>query len=112
MKDLHRVIHRNGVVEFDDPLSGRHMVVMDGLTVESGDNDALAIVSVASVVTCGSCFRRWIEPVEDYRNGWGTCPHCTARLFLPPLYFPATSTPKSSRIEPNLGAPKDGAESQ
>jgi hypothetical protein len=98
MKDLRRVIHRNGVVEFDDPQSGRHMVVMEGLTVESDDNDVLAIVTVASVVTCGSCFKRWIEPVEEYRNGWGTCRHCNANLFLPPLYFPATAKPKSSRI--------------
>lgn len=103
MKDLHRVRHRNGVVEFDDP-SGRHLVVMDGLTVESDDNDALAIVSVASVVTCGSCFKRWIEPVEAYRNGWGSCPHCKARLFLPPLYFPTTAKPEISRIEPDLAA--------
>lgn len=112
MKDLHRVMHRNGVVEFDDPSSGRHMIVMDGLTVESGDNDALAIVSIASIVTCGSCFKRWIEPVESYRNGWGSCRHCTARLFLPPLYFPATSKPNSSRSEPDSGAPKNGAESR
>jgi len=112
MKELRRIIHRNGVVEFDDALSGRHIVVMDGMTVESGDNDALAIVTVASVVTCGSCFKRWIEPVENYRNGWGSCRHCNARLFLPPLYFPATSKPKSSRIKPNLGAPKDCAESR
>ena len=112
MKDLHRVMHRNGVVEFDDPESGRHMVVMDGLTVESGDNEALAIVSVASVVTCGSCFKRWFVPVENYRHGWGACPHCNARLFLPPLYFPATSRSKSSRIEPDLAALNGDAESQ
>jgi hypothetical protein len=112
MKKLRQVIHRNGVVEFDDPLSGRHMVVMDGLTVESNDDDALAIVSIASIVTCGSCFKRWIEPVENYRNGWGTCPHCKVRLFHPPLCFPATSTPKSSRIEPILDAPKASAGSQ
>ena len=112
MKKLHQVIHRSGVVEFHDPQSGRHMVVMDGLTVESNDDDALAIVSIASIVTCGSCFKRWIEPVESYRNGWGTCPHCKVRLFQPPLYFPATATPKSSRIEPILDAPKAGAGSQ
>ena len=111
MKDLHRVIHRNGVVEIDDP-SGRHMVVMDGLTVESDDNDALAIVSVASVVTCGSCFKRWLVPIENYRSGWGVCAHCDARLFLPPLYFPATSTTKSSRIEPTRDAATSGAENQ
>lgn len=112
MKDLHRVTHRNGVVEFDDPQSGRHMVVMDGLTVESGDNDALAIVSIASVVTCGSCFKRWIEPVENYRNGWGSCRHCSARLFLPPLYFPATAKQSSSPGEPELLVPKGRAESR
>ncbi len=109
MKELHRVMHRNGVVEFDDPDSGRHMVVMDGLTVESGDNEALAIVSVASVVTCGSCFKRWIEPVENYRNGWGSCRHCSARLFKPPLYFPETSRQKSPASEPDLIAPKGRA---
>ena len=112
MKDMHRVMHRNGVVEFDDPQSGRHMVVMDGLTVESGDNDALAIVSVASVVTCGSCFKRWIVPVENYRNGWRSCRHCSARLFMPPLYFPANSKPKNSQVEPDLAAPKGRAESR
>ena len=106
MKKLRRVIHRNGVVEFDDPRSGRHMVVLDGMTVESGENEVLAIVSVASVVTCGACFKRWMEPVEDYRNGWGTCPHCKARLFQPPIYFPATAAPKSSRIEANQEAPQ------
>jgi hypothetical protein len=89
MKDLRRVIHRNGVVEFDDPRTGRHMVVMEGFTVESSDNDALAIVSVGTVITCGSCFRRWIVPVVDYRNGWSTCRHCSARLFMPPIYLPS-----------------------
>lgn len=112
MKDMHRVMHRNGVVEFDDPLSGRHLVVMDGMTVESGDNDALAIVSVASVVTCGSCFKRWIEPVENYHEGWGSCRHCSARLFLPPLYFPQAKKSKNSKVEPDLSAPKARAESK
>ena len=111
MKNLHRVMHRNGAVEFDDP-SGRHMVVMDGLTVESDDNDALAIVSVASIVTCGSCFKRWLVPIENYGCGWGACAHCKARLFLPPLYFPATSTTKSSRIEPDREAAKASSENQ
>jgi len=89
VKDLRRVVHRNGVVEFDDPGTGRHMVVMEGFTVESSDNDALAIVSVGTVITCGSCFRRWIVPVVDYRNGWSTCRHCSARLFMPPIYLPS-----------------------
>lgn len=109
MKELHRVMHRNGVVEFDDPDSGRHMVVMDGMTVESGDNDALAIVSVASIVTCGLCFRRWIQPVENYRNGWSSCRHCNARLFLPPLYFPAPARQNGSADAPDLLAPQGRA---
>lgn len=83
---VQRLIHRNGVVEFDDPDTGMHVVMMDGLTVESSDNDALAIVSVAAIVTCSACFKRWISPVADYRQGWSTCRHCNARLFLPPLY--------------------------
>jgi hypothetical protein len=112
MKDVRRVMHRNGAVEFNDPLSGRHMVVMEGMTVESGDNEALAIVSLASVVTCGSCFKRWIEPVENYRNGWTNCRHCKARLFMPPLYFPATQKPKSSRIAAVSAAPKGRVNSQ
>ena len=106
------MMHRNGVVEYDDPDTGRHMIVMDGMTVESGDNDALAIVSVASVVTCGSCFKRWIEPVESYRNGWGSCRHCNARLFMPPLYIPRTARSKSPRVEPELIAPKGRAETR
>jgi hypothetical protein len=95
MKDVHRVIHRNGVVEFDDPQSGAHMVVMDGLTVESSQHVALAIVTVATAITCGVCFRRWIEPAENYRQGWGSCPHCKARLFLPPIYLPAAGEPRT-----------------
>jgi hypothetical protein len=101
VKELRRVIHRNGVVEFDDPHTGRHMVMMDGLTVESSETDALAIVTLATVVACGSCFRRWIEPVEEYRNGWGSCRHCNARLFLPPLYLPTTAKVANSRRSPN-----------
>lgn len=89
MKDLRRVVHRNGVVEFDDPHTGHHMVVMEGITVETSERDALAIVSVGTVITCGSCFRRWIVPVADYRNGWSTCRHCKTRLFLPPIYLPS-----------------------
>jgi len=95
MKDVRRVIHRNGVVEFDDPGTGHHLVVMEGLTVESNETDSLAIVSVAAAVTCGACFRRWFVPVADYRNGWSTCKHCKTRLFLPPIYFP----PRQGRMQ-------------
>ncbi|MGQ0384390.1 MAG: hypothetical protein ACT4UP_06900 [Gammaproteobacteria bacterium] len=83
---VERRIHRNGVVEFDDPDTGRHVVMMEGLTVESGDNDALAVVSVATVITCGSCLKRWMTPIADYRQGWNPCPHCAANLFMPPIY--------------------------
>ncbi|MBX3702735.1 MAG: hypothetical protein KF822_03060 [Steroidobacteraceae bacterium] len=85
------MIHRNGMVEFDDPDTGRHVVMMEGLTVESGDNDALAIVSVATVITCGSCLRRWIMPIANYRQGWHSCPHCAANLFMPPIYGEASA---------------------
>ena len=85
-RGIERRIHRNGVVEFDDPDTGRHVLMMDGFTVESGNNDALAVVSVASVITCGSCFRRWMTPIADYHHGWSSCTHCGANLFLPPVY--------------------------
>lgn len=90
-KDIRRVVHRNGVVEFVGPATGEHMVVMEGMTVESHDNDALAIVSVAATITCGACLRRWLMPVADYKNGWTECRHCKTRLFLPPIYLPARS---------------------
>jgi len=85
-RGVERRIHRNGVVEFDDPDTGRHVVMMEGMTVESGDNDALAVVSVATVITCGSCLRRWMTPIAEYRHGWNACPHCAANLFMPPIY--------------------------
>ncbi len=106
MKDLRRVIHRNGLVEFDDPGTGRHMVVMEGMTVESSDNDALAIVSVGTVITCGSCFRRWIVPVVDYRNGWSTCRHCSTRLFMPPIYLPSPEKLGTTLPAPNVHGQK------
>ena len=89
MKGMRQVVHRNGVVEFDDPLTGHHLVVTEGMTVESNESDALAVVSVAAAITCGACFRRWFVPVTDYRNGWSNCRHCKTRLFLPPIYLPA-----------------------
>jgi len=85
-RGVERRIHRNGVVEFDDPDTGRHVVMMEGMTVESGDDDALAVVSVATVITCGSCLKRWMTPIADYRQGWSTCPHCGANLFMPAVY--------------------------
>jgi hypothetical protein len=85
-RGIEKRVHRNGVVEFDDPDTGRHVVMMEGLTVESGDDDALAVVSVATVITCGSCLRRWMTPIADYRQGWGSCPHCGVNLFMPPVY--------------------------
>jgi hypothetical protein len=88
MKGMRRVVHRNGVVEFVGPGTGEHLVVMEGMTVESNETDTLAIVSVAAAVTCGSCFRRWFVPVTDYKNGWSNCRHCNTRLFMPPIYFP------------------------
>ncbi|MGQ0429480.1 MAG: hypothetical protein ACT4UQ_06085 [Gammaproteobacteria bacterium] len=79
-------VQRNGVVEFDDPDTGRHVVMMEGLTVESGDNDALAVVSVAAVVSCTACRKRWIMPIADYRQGWNSCRHCNVHLYLPALF--------------------------
>lgn len=79
------VHHRNGVVEFDDPDTGNHVVILDGMTVESAHGEALAIVSIAAIISCSACSRRRITPVEEYRRGWGTCAHCGARLFMPPL---------------------------
>jgi hypothetical protein len=87
-KGMRRVVHRNGVVEFVGPGTGEHMVVMEGLTVETNDSDALAIVSVAATITCGACFKRWLLPVVEYKNGWSECRHCKTRLFLPPVYLP------------------------
>jgi hypothetical protein len=84
-----RKVHPHGVVEFDDPDTGKHVVMMDGMTVESGGNDALAVVSVAAVVSCGACLKRWLMPVADYRQGWNTCRHCNARLYLPALFVQA-----------------------
>ena len=85
---VHVVHHRNGVVEFDDPDTGNHVVIMDGMTVESAQGEALAIVSIAAIVSCSACSRRRITPVEEYRHGWGTCTHCGARLFMPVLQVP------------------------
>jgi hypothetical protein len=87
-KSMRRIVHRNGVVEFVGPHTGEHLVVMEGMTVESHESDALAIVSVAATVTCGACFRRWLVPVAEYKNGWSECRHCKTRLFLPPIYLP------------------------
>ncbi len=82
---VQRAIHQNGMTEFDDPDTGRHVVILDGLTVESSVNDTLAIISVAAIVACGSCLKRWITPVAEYQHGWSTCCRCGTRLFLPPL---------------------------
>lgn len=84
--DVRRVIHRNGVVEYDDPNTGRHVVLMDGLTVESGENDALAIVTVATVISCSSCLKHWIMPIAEYREGWSACPHCASNLYMPSVH--------------------------
>ncbi len=110
---VHRLIHRNGVVEYDDPDTGMHVVMMDGLTVETSDKDALAIVSVATIVACSSCFKRWIEPIADYRQGWTKCQHCDARLFLPPLYgdgsHGSSHAPSGTPIRGHeFPAPEDG----
>lgn len=112
-RGVERRIHRNGVVEFDDPDTGRHVVMMDGLTVESGDNDALAVVSVATVITCGSCLKRWMTPIAEYRQGWNACPHCGANLFMPPIYHGGPAAADEARaIVPLCGhefpAPEDG----
>lgn len=85
-RGVERRVHHNGVVEFDDPDTGRHVVMMEGLTVESGDNDALAVVSVATVISCGACLKRWMIPLADYRQGWSVCPLCAANLFMPAVY--------------------------
>jgi hypothetical protein len=85
-RGIERRVHRNGVVEFDDPDTGRHVAMTEGMTVETGGNDAIAIVSVATVITCGSCLRRWMTPVADYSQGWSSCPHCRTNLFMPPVY--------------------------
>lgn len=77
--------HRNGVVEFDDPDTGNHVVILDGMTVESSECEAVAVVSVAAIVSCSSCSRRRIMPVAEYRHGWDTCDHCASRMYLPPL---------------------------
>ncbi len=82
---LRAVSHRNGVVEYDDPDTGTHVVMMDGLTVETRDSEALAIVSVATIISCGACSRRWIAPLADYQPGWDSCRHCGAQLYLPKL---------------------------
>lgn len=79
-------MRRNGVVEFDDPDTGKHVVIMEGMTVESGGGDALAVVSVAAIVTCSACGKRWLTPVADYRQGWNRCRHCETRLFLPAIF--------------------------
>lgn len=82
---VQRVVRRNGVIEFDDPDTGNHVIIMDGMTVESGSGDTLAVVSVAVIVSCGACSRRRITPISEYRHGWEKCSHCGSRLFLPPL---------------------------
>jgi hypothetical protein len=79
------VRRRNGMVEFDDPDTGNHVVVLDGMTVETAPGEAIGIVSIAAIVSCSACSRRRIMPVEEYRHGWGSCAHCGARMFLPPL---------------------------
>jgi hypothetical protein len=77
---------------------------MDGLTVESGGQDSLAIVTVATVVTCSACSRRWLAPIADYQQGWDTCRHCGAHLFLPPLDLRAAAAGGKGTAEP---APDD-----
>lgn len=82
------VQHRNGVIEFDDPDTGNHVVILDGMTVETAPGDAVGIVSVAAIVSCSACSRRRIMPLEEYRHGWGSCGYCGARIFLPRLKIP------------------------
>ena len=80
------VVHRrNGVIEFDDPDTGNHVVILDGMTVETAPGEAVGIVSIAAIVSCSACSRRRIMPVEEYRHGWDSCSRCGARMFLPPL---------------------------
>lgn len=113
-RGVERRVHRNGVVEFDDPDTGRHVVMMDGLTVETGDNDALAVVSVATVISCGACLKRWMIPIADYRQGWSVCPLCAANLFMPAIYGDGSKGVDKDRVVlPLRGhdfqAPDDGS---
>jgi hypothetical protein len=81
-----QVVHgRNGVIEFDDPDTGKHVVIMDGMTVESEQAESVGILSVAVIASCSLCLRRRITPIADYRHGWDQCGHCGAHMFLPPL---------------------------
>ena len=92
----------------DDPDTGRHVVMMEGMTVESGDNDALAVVSVATVITCGNCLKRWMTPIAEYRQGWNSCPHCAANLFMPPVYGDRSNGVDQDRVVLPLRATAGG----
>jgi hypothetical protein len=76
---------RNGMIEFDDPDTGNHVVILDGMTVETAPGEAIGIVSIVAIVRCSACSRRRIMPVEVYHDGWDSCVHCGARIFLPLL---------------------------
>ena len=101
-ENVHRTIHRNGVVEFVDAGTGHRVTVMEGITVETGGRVALGIVTIATAVSCGACLKRWLEPIAEHRRGWTTCRHCGARLFLPPIKETAAMLSGDTQDMPKL----------
>ena len=101
-ENVHRTIHRNGVVEFIDAGTGHRVTVMEGMTVETGGRVALGIVTIATAVSCGACLKRWLEPIAEYRRGWTSCRHCGARLFLPPIKQPVGLVSGDTQDMPKL----------
>ena len=99
---VHRTVHRNGVVEFVDDRTGHRVTLTEGMTVESGGRVALAIVTIAAAVSCGSCLKRWLEPIAEYRRGWTSCRNCGARLYLPPIKQPAGMVSGDTEDMPDL----------